>query len=97
MTQSFAFDPLASQETNERFVRSLANVTPQAEAEEKVEAEVEVEVEAEVEAEVVEDSEQKESSRPTISLRQSSRRRARTGGGRFAADNPETPQNEAWE
>jgi hypothetical protein len=79
MTQSFAFDPHASQQANEQLVRSLADVATQAEAE------------------VVEEDKQKEDLRPRVNLRQSARRRARTEGGKFVADNPETPQNEAWE
>ncbi len=54
-------------------------------------------VTSQAKAEVVEEDEQKESPKPMINLRQSVKRRARAEGGKFAADNPETPQNEAWE
>jgi hypothetical protein len=68
MTQSFAFNPHASQEANEDFVRSLSQA-----------------------------AQQEENTKPIINLRQSSKRRTRTEDGKFIADNPETPEDEAWE
>lgn len=77
MTQSFAFNPHASQEANEDFVRSLSQVAQQKEN--------------------IEEDKEKDATKPIINLRQSSKRRTRTEDGKFIADNPETPEDEAWE
>jgi hypothetical protein len=75
MTQSFAFNPHASQEANQNFVRFLHQQNEQnAPPEEEKEAE----------------------SKPVINLKPK-RQRARSDEGKFAADNPETPQDEAWQ
>lgn len=72
MTQSFAFNPHASQATNEDFVKTLHQRREQDEPLEGIE------------------------SKPVINLKPR-RQRARAEEGKFAADNPETPQNEAWQ
>jgi hypothetical protein len=71
---TFAFNPHASQEANENFVRSLGQ-------------------ESEQESPPVEAAEP--NLKPVLNLKPK-RQRARVEDGKFAGDNPETPQNEAW-
>ena len=75
LAMTFAFNPHASQESNEDFVRSLhSNNNQTTDPAESGEPEP----------------------KPVITIKPR-RQRARVEDGKFAADNPETPQNEAWQ